>query len=281
MQLQEKNTKGFNILELLVVIVIVGILSAVAYPNFSDWRSERVARGSTIKIQNLIQGINAQVQRGLYAYVQVLVENTNDYLTVTSKGMKMDTLTTMINNSTSNWNTSPASRCDTTTTDYWDDEGSPKIIITYKKDPDTGEDILDAEGIPEIESMTEAPNTKLEVAQLILGKVTTTFVGSEGSPETGAVCFSKNARWYSGAENFVSTTVSTTVSTDGSETEETKDDVETMLFLCTRNDDFPTCDIDENRPTSDHRNLFRLKWSRFGDVTMEKWVIKNNDWVLQ
>ena len=266
MQHPEKKIKGFNILELLVVIVIVGILSAAAYPNFSDWRSERAARAATVKIKNLIQGINAQVQRGLYAYVQVLVENTNENLTVTSKGMKMDTLTTMINNSTSNWNSSPASRCDITTTDYWDDEGSPKIIITYKKNID-GSDELDGEGMPIIESMTEMPNTKLEVAQLILGKVTTTFVGSEGSPEIGAVCFSKNARWYSGAGNFVST----------------DDSVDTILFLCTRNDDFPTCDIDEDtdRPTSDHRNLFRLEWSRFGDVTMEKWVVKNNDWVLQ
>ena len=75
---QEKKIRGFNILELLVVIVIVGILSAAAYPNFSDWRSERAARAATVKIKNLIQGINAQVQRGLYAYVQVLVENTKD-----------------------------------------------------------------------------------------------------------------------------------------------------------------------------------------------------------
>ena len=271
---QEKKIKGFNILELLVVIVIVGILSAAAYPNFSDWRSERAARAVTVKIKNLIQGINAQVQRGLYAYVQVLVENTNDYLTVTSKGMKMDTLTTMINNSTSNWNTSPASRCDTTTTDYWDDEGSPKIIITYKKNID-GSDELDGEGMPIIESMTEMPNTKLEVAQLILGKVTTTFVGSEASAEIGAVCFSKNARWYSGAGNFVST--------DDSETDGTKTSVDTILFLCTRNNDFSKCDIDEatGRPASEHRNLFLLEWSRFGEVTMEKWVIKNNDWVLQ
>tara|TARA_B100000470_G_scaffold200161_1_gene171640 strand:+ start:18 stop:842 length:825 start_codon:yes stop_codon:yes gene_type:complete len=271
---QEKKIKGFNILELLVVIVIVGILSAAAYPNFSDWRSERAARAATVKIKNLIQGINAQVQRGLYAYVQVLVENTNNYLTVTSKGMKMDTLATMINNSTSNWNTSPASRCDTTTADYWDDEGSPKIIITYKKDSE-GNDELDGEGMPIIEGMTEAPNTKLEVAQLKLGKVTTTFVGSEASAEIGAVCFSKNARWYSGAGNFVST--------DLSETDGTNTSVDTILFLCTRNNDFPTCDIDEatGRPTSDHRNLFLLEWSRFGDVTMEKWVVKNNDWVLQ
>ncbi len=274
MQLQEQSIKGFNILELLVVIAIIGIISAVDYPNFSDWRKERTARASTLKIKNLIQGINAQVQRGLYAYVQVLVENTNDSLTVTSKGMKMDTLATMINNSTSNWNTSPASRCDTTTTDYWDDEGSPKIIITYKKDSE-GHDELDGEGMPIIVGMTEAPNTKLEVAQLILGKVTTTFVGSEASPEIGAVCFSKNARWYSGAGNFVST--------DLSETDGTNTSVDTILFLCTRNNDFPTCDIDEatGRPTSEHSNLFLLEWSRFGDVTMEKWIIKNNNWVLQ
>ena len=269
MQLQEKKIKGFNILELLVVIVIVGILSAAAYPNFSDWRSERAARAATVKIKNLIQGINAQVQRGSYAFVQVLVENTNDYLTVTSKGMKMDTLTTMINDGASEWNTSPISRCDIDDDDYWDDDGSPKIIITYKEID--GIVVLDAEGMPEEESRTEVTNTKLEVAQLILGKVTTTF----GPPERGAVCFSKNARWYSGAGNFVST--------DLSETDGTNTSVDTILFLCTRNNDFPTCDIDEatGRPASEHRNLFLLEWSRFGEVTMEKWVIKNNDWVLQ
>ena len=274
MQHPEKKIKGFNILELLVVIVIVGIISAAAYPNFSDWRSERAARAQTIKIKNLIQGINAQVQRGLYAYVQVLVENTNEYLTVTSKGMKMDTLATKINSSGSDWNISPESRCDTTTNDYWDDEGSPRIVITYRTD-DEGNDVLDGEGNPIIEDMTEVSNTKMEVAQLVLGKVTTNFVGTEGAPEIGAVCFSKNARWYSGAGNFVSI--------DPVEGGGTNMSVDTILFLCTRNNDTPQCEIDEptGRPTSNHRNLFLLEWSRFGDVAMEKWVIKNNDWVLQ
>ena len=33
MRAQEKNIKGFNLLEVLIVIVIIGFVSAVAYPN--------------------------------------------------------------------------------------------------------------------------------------------------------------------------------------------------------------------------------------------------------
>ena len=38
MHQQAKNIKGFNILELLVVITIISVLSAAAYPNFNHWR---------------------------------------------------------------------------------------------------------------------------------------------------------------------------------------------------------------------------------------------------
>jgi prepilin-type N-terminal cleavage/methylation domain-containing protein len=41
---QNQDIKGFTLLELLVVISLVAIISAVAYPNFSSWKKEREVR---------------------------------------------------------------------------------------------------------------------------------------------------------------------------------------------------------------------------------------------
>ena len=86
MQVQEKNIKGFNLLELIVVMVIVGIVSAVAYPNFSDWRKEREVRQGVAKIQSLIKNIYTQTERGTFAFVQVLINPTDTHIFIESKG---------------------------------------------------------------------------------------------------------------------------------------------------------------------------------------------------
>ena len=170
MRVQDEKIKGFNVLELLIVIAIIGVLSAVAYPNFSDWQKDRETRSAVVKIKSLIEGINAQVQRGQYAFVQVDVEE-DDGLIVTSKGMKPKTLATLLNDGESDWWVKPNERCNTADTAvdeeaYWDE------------DPD-----LD----------------KIGVRQIVLDNVATTWL-----EDKGAVCFGKNDQWYSGNGKLVS-----------------------------------------------------------------------------
>ena len=114
MQAQEKNIKGFNLLELLVVIVIIGVVSAAAYPNFSSWQKERKAKDAATQIKELVVSVNAQVKRGLYAFVQVYFNETDDGLEIISKGMRMDNLSSRINNSAGNWHKTDFDRCNTT-----------------------------------------------------------------------------------------------------------------------------------------------------------------------
>ena len=173
MRVQDEKIKGFNVLELIIVIAIIGVLSAVAYPNFSDWRKDRETRNSVVKIKSLIEGINAQVQRGQYAFVQVDVEE-DDGLIVTSKGMKPKTLATLLNNGESGWWVRPNERCNIVDEAYWDED----------PDPDRNQ-IIDLD--------------KIEVRQIVLDNVATTW-----RDKIGAVCFGKNDQWYSGNGELVS-----------------------------------------------------------------------------
>ena len=179
MRVQDEKIKGFNVLELIVVIAIIGVLSAVAYPNFSDWRKDRETRNSVVKIKSLIEGINAQVQRGQYAFVQVDVNEVrlvsgDDGLIVTSKGMKPKTLATLLNTGGSDWWVKPNERCNNVDQAYWDED----------PDPDRDQ-IIDLD--------------KIEVRQIVLDNVATTW-----RDKKGAVCFGKNDQWYSGNGELVS-----------------------------------------------------------------------------
>ena len=232
MQVLEKNIKGFNLLEVLIVIVIIGFISAVAYPNLSGWSKERKARGAAIKIKSLIEKINAQVQRGNYAFVQVFFNAGTTMVEVKSKGMKISTLNSKINDGDNVWNADATSRCNILSDTYWDD------------DPDEA-DIL-------------------EVQKIELDEVMVNFEG------ISAICFSKNAKWFSGAGTFVTGA---------------GDDIaiDERIFVCLRLSDINTCRVDETSgipaDTSD-KNLFSVDWTRFGDVTIDKWSPGKTDWVL-
>ena len=245
MRVQDEKIKGFNVLELIIVIAIIGVLSAVAYPNFSDWRKDRETRNSVVKIKSLIEGINAQVQRGQYAFVQVDVEegrliNEDDGLIVTSKGMKPKTLATLLNNGESDWWKKPDERCKKNVGAYWDED----------PDPDRNQ-IIDLD--------------KIEVRQIVLDNVATTW-----RDDVGAVCFGKNDQWYSGNGELVSSSGDDVI-------------VDSYLFICNRSNTRSQCDIDNvtGEPTTEHDYLYVIEWSRFGNIKLEKWNKRDSEWIEQ
>ena len=88
MQVQQKKIKGFSLLEVLVVLAIVGIISAIAIPNFSSMSKDRKVRIEAERIKDLIVGINSQVQRGSYGFGQFVVETDDSgKLSFSTNGM--------------------------------------------------------------------------------------------------------------------------------------------------------------------------------------------------
>ena len=166
MWVQEKNIKGFNILEVLVVLVIIGIISAAALPNFNSWKRDREVRSAAVKIKDLITNIVSQVQRGHYAFVQVHVveEREDEKLVIVSKGIGIDQYTHNMRN-VSNWKTDPSVRCQPNPDNGWDDEG----------------------GV----------SNKLEVSKIEFSNIKADF-----SDSYGTVCFSKDGTWYSSDGQF-------------------------------------------------------------------------------
>jgi prepilin-type N-terminal cleavage/methylation domain-containing protein len=242
MRVQDEKIKGFNVLELIIVIAIIGVLSAVAYPNFSEWRKDRETRNSVVKIKSLIEGINAQVQRGQYAFVQVDVEEDkeDDGLIVTSKGMKPKTLATLLNNGESGWWVRPNERCNIVDEAYWDED----------PDPDRNQ-IIDLD--------------KIEVRQIVLDNVATTW-----RDKIGAVCFGKNDQWYSGNGELVSSSGDDVIV-----------DSYLFICNRSNTRSQCDIDNVTGEPTTEHDHLYVIEWSRFGNIKLEKWNKRDAEWIEQ
>jgi len=171
MRAQEKNNKGFNLIEVVTVLTIIGILSIAALPKFSAWKNERKVRNAAVQIKELLTSINAQVKRGFYAYDQVYFNETDDGLEVISKGMKIDNFTSLINNNSgdNSWYSTDYEKCNISNqtlrpdpAGFWDDWGGT--------------------------------SNNSEVRRILLD------VGSTISE--GAICFSKGGKYYYGEKDL-------------------------------------------------------------------------------
>ena len=74
-----KNKKAFTIFELLVVLAVIGVFAGIAYPNISNWITDRNVKKEVYETVTFIKERKAEVTSGKYGMVQVLL---NDQLEV-------------------------------------------------------------------------------------------------------------------------------------------------------------------------------------------------------
>jgi len=98
-------------------------------------------------------------------------------------------------------------------------------------------------------------SNKLEVSGLKSDDIAVNF-----EAKSGTVCFSKDGSWYSAAGEFESMEV---------------------LSICEGKEIKCSVKTDGDPNDLKHDNLFALNWSRFGNITLEKWSKSKSEWILQ
>ena len=252
MQMQVKKVKGFSLLELIIVIAIIGAMSATAFGPFTKWRAERLVRSQATEVASMIRSIYSQVQRGQYSFVQFQIYRDRDAeeIVLETNGLKLNKFTDLVRDK---WDGSTKKdfhefdqRCSMDID--WDDEGSTSNELTVQQ-------------------------IKIDETKVLMGIANDDSDENNPIPDTGgSICFSKDGTYYSVSDQFYE------VSSAGFKLFEN-------LYICQKK--LPE-DSTETSPGTYCKkegladpiqvNFFRVNWSRFGSINLYKWA---NDWVAQ
>ncbi|MCB0327206.1 MAG: prepilin-type N-terminal cleavage/methylation domain-containing protein [Bdellovibrionales bacterium] len=92
-------SKGFSLIELMVTVVIIGILSAIAIPTYSNY----IRKARTSEVYANLNTI-AQLEEAYFTEVNEYITTTANPATVPSDADTSGALSFIINNSTTSWN---------------------------------------------------------------------------------------------------------------------------------------------------------------------------------
>ena len=67
--------KGFTLIELLVVLAVIGVFSVIAYPNISNWITDREVKKEAYEVITYLKERRNEVQTGQYGMLQVVMSN--------------------------------------------------------------------------------------------------------------------------------------------------------------------------------------------------------------
>ena len=239
---QDQDIKGFTLLELIVVIVIVGVISAVAYPNFTSWKQEREIRMAAEKISNMISNLSTQVGRGSFSYAQLMIKPITKKTPIFfTKGMRNSDFSAILTKAES-----PV--CPIVNTGTWSEINSKNKVRIEAVDYSHYIEYFHPESV--------FNNIKFRVQ----------------FSKTSAVCFGKSGNYYKPMEALKRLA-------NGNQRIEGEDTTNWIMICTVKN--AGSANVCPKNTGKIEQPAYLIKWSRFGNVSKYKWSKKNVSWIRQ